>query len=236
MSSSSNADVIEIERRYAAVRARAAAACERAGRSPDQVTIIGVTKTKPAAIVRAAVEAGILNVGENYVQELAAKHEELGGIANWHFIGSLQRNKVKYIIPFVSMVHAVDSERLGAEIDRQAGLLGRRVPILLQVNTSAEESKHGVPPDGASELAARLAALPNVELRGLMTLAAFLDDPEEVRPMFRLLRETRDRIVREIPAAGPLPDLSMGMTNDFEVAIEEGATWIRIGTAIFGER
>lgn len=223
-----------IAQRYAEIRERVERACARVGRDPHDVTIIGVTKTKPAATVREAAEAGIGDVGENYAQELAAKHEELGDIVRWHYIGSLQRNKVKLVAPYVAMIHAVDSERLGAEIDRHAEQLGRRIPVLLQVNTSGEESKHGVAPEEATELARALTALPGLELRGLMTLAAFLDDPEQVRPMFRLLRLTRDRIETELGIS--LPELSMGMTNDFEVAVEEGATMVRVGTAIFGAR
>jgi pyridoxal phosphate enzyme (YggS family) len=227
-------EAASIAEQYSIITARVAAACRRAGRSPEEVTIVGVTKTKPAATVRAAAEAGIVDVGENYVQELVAKHDELGGIVRWHFIGSLQRNKVRSIIPFVHIIHAVDSERLGVEIDRQAQAVGRRVPVLLQVNTSDEESKHGVRPEEAADLARRLGSLPGIELRGLMTLAAFLDDPEAVRPMFALLRTTRDRLERELGLH--LPELSMGMTNDFEVAVEEGSTMVRIGTAIFGAR
>lgn len=227
-------EAASIAEQYSSITARVAAACRRAGRSPEEVTIVGVTKTKPTATVRAAAEAGIVDVGENYVQELVAKHDELGGIVRWHFIGSLQRNKVRSIIPFVHIIHAVDSERLGVEIDRQAQAAGRRVPVLLQVNTSDEKSKHGVTPAEAADLARRLSSLPGIELRGLMTLAAFLDDPEAVRPMFALLRTTRDRIERELGLH--LPELSMGMTNDFEVAVEEGSTMVRIGTAIFGAR
>ena len=213
---------------------RVAAACERAGRRPEDVRVIGVTKTKPAATIRAAREAGITDVGENYVQEIVEKHAELGEMVRWHFIGHLQRNKVRAIAPFVAMIHGVDSERLGEEIDRQAARLGRRVPVLVQVNTSGEESKFGVPPEEARPLAEALARMPNLELAGMMTIAAFLDDQELVRPMFRLLRELRDAISRDLSI--PLPHLSMGMTADFEAAIEEGATLVRIGTALFGGR
>ena len=159
---------------------RVAAACERAGRRPEDVRVIGVTKTKPAATIRAAREAGITDVGENYVQEIVEKHAELGEMVRWHFIGHLQRNKVRAIAPFVAMIHGVDSERLGEEIDRQAARLGRRVPVLVQVNTSGEESKFGVPPEEARPLAEALARMPNLELAGMMTIAAFLDDQELV--------------------------------------------------------
>ncbi len=219
---------------HARVLSMAAAACARVGRDPAGVTIIGVTKTKPVAAIEEAARAGLTDVGENYVQEFTEKHAALGDLVRWHFIGHLQRNKVRVVAPIVSMIHAVDSERLGAEIDRWASATGRRLPVLLQVNTSGEESKFGVTPEGALPLARALAAMPGLDLRGLMTLAAFLDDPEGTRPMFRLLRETRDRLRQETSL--DLPDLSMGMTNDFEVAVEEGATFVRVGTAIFGER
>jgi pyridoxal phosphate enzyme (YggS family) len=227
-------DETGIAARYQAIRARADAAALGAGRKPDDVKIIGVTKLKPAAMIRHAATAGITDVGENYVQELAAKHEELGDIVRWHFIGSLQRNKVRSIAPFVALVHSVDSEKLGAEIDRQAAAHGRRIPVLLEVNTSNEPSKAGIAPEHALELARALTSLGNIELRGMMTIAAFLDDAEIVRPMFRLLRELRDHTATTLGIE--LPHLSMGMTNDFEVAIAEGATMVRIGTAIFGRR
>ncbi len=228
------AETAGIAARYRQIRERADAACRRAGRAPDEVTILGVTKTKPAATVRAAAGAGITDIGENYVQELLGKQRELGDIVRWHYIGHLQRNKVREIVPFVTMIHGVDSERLGTEIGRQAEKLSRRIPVLIQVNTSGEESKFGIPPEEAGPLARRLAELPGLELSGLMTIPAIFDDPEGVRPMFRLLSELRGRIRRETGL--PLPHLSMGMTGDFEVAIEEGATLVRIGTALFGGR
>lgn len=223
-----------LEDRLREIERRVANAAERAGRDPAEITIVGVSKTKPADAIRDAAAAGLHDAGENYVQELVTKHEELGDLVRWHFIGHLQRNKVKYVAPFVHMIHAVDSERLGEEIDRRAGENERRIPVLLQVNTSGEESKFGCDPDAAPELGDRLASLPNVDLVGLMTLAAWLDDPEGTRPMFRLLGRVRDDLRGRLGL--PLPHLSMGMTNDFEVAIEEGATLVRIGTAIYGER
>ncbi|MEO5930875.1 MAG: YggS family pyridoxal phosphate-dependent enzyme [Candidatus Kapaibacterium sp.] len=225
-------DTDDIAGRYRDILRRIGAACARSGRDPHEVTVIGVTKTKPAEIVGAARDAGITEIGENYVQEMVAKHAVIGDAVHWHFIGHLQRNKVREIIPFTGMIHGVDSERLGAEIGRQAAALGRLMPVLLQVNTSGEESKFGVAPEDALYLGRALAAIPGIELRGLMTIAAFPDDPEEVRPMFRLLRDLRNNLRAEIP----LPDLSMGMTGDFEVAVEEGATLVRIGTALFGGR
>lgn len=224
----------QLQHSIATLRQRANDACNRAGRDPDQVQIIAVAKTKPAEAILAVRECGMMEIGENYVQELVEKHRAIGDAVRWHFIGHLQRNKVKYIAPFVRMIHGVDSLRLAEEINRQAAQHGRVIPVLLQVNTSGEESKFGVEPSGALGLAEGMLKLPNIQLQGLMTLAAFLDDPESVRPMFRQLHHTRDQLQQH--TGHPLPHLSMGMTNDFEVAIEEGATLVRIGTAIFGER
>jgi PLP dependent protein len=226
--------VISLAANLLSIRSRIDAACARAGRDPSEVTLIGVTKKHPAETISAAFEAGIVDVGENYVQELVEKHGAVNAAVRWHFIGHLQRNKVRQIAGFVHIIHGVDSERLAIEIGRQAILSGRTIPILLQVNTSGEPSKFGVAPSDAVTLARALASVEGIELVGMMTLAAFLDDPELTRPMFRLLRTLRDDARS---ATGlPLPHLSMGMTADFEVAIEEGATFVRIGTALFGER
>lgn len=224
----------DIAARYRLILDRVESACARAGRPADEVRVIGVTKTKPAEVLRAAHAAGITDIGENYVQELVQKHAMLGEIVRWHFIGHLQRNKVGEIIPFIGMIHGVDSERLATEISRRAQTIGRRIPVLAQVNTSGEESKHGIAPDQLSQLVSHMAELPGIELQGLMTIPAIFDDPEGVRPMFRLLRELRDHT--RTTTGLPLPHLSMGMTGDFEAAIEEGATMVRIGTALFGGR
>lgn len=224
----------EVRARYETVLESIGSACERSGRNPDDVTVIGVTKTKSAAVASEALRAGILNLGENYVQELVEKKDHVEADARWHYIGHLQRNKVKYIAPFVAMIHGVDSERLAREIGKQGEKFERTIPVLLQVNTSGEDSKFGCRPEDAVDLARVIADVEHVELCGLMTLAAFLDDPEAVRPMFRLLRSLRDTITAETGLN--LPHLSMGMTNDYEVAIEEGATLVRIGTALFGAR
>lgn len=219
------------------VERRVEGACARAGRSPGEVTLVGVSKKQPIGLLREAYEAGLRDFGESYVQELVGRYDESSEFADqvtWHFIGHLQRNKVSTLLPLVGMVHSVDTERLAQTIDRYAGELGRVVPVLLQVNTSGESSKYGCYPGGALTLAERILELEHVELRGLMTLAAFSDDPEFTRPMFRLLRDTRDLICDRLDCE--LPVLSMGMSNDFEVAIEEGSTLVRVGTAIFGER
>ncbi len=230
----------DVTERLGSLRKRITAAAIGSGRRAAEITIIGVTKTKPLSTVRAAIAAGILDIGENYVQELVAKQRELASssadapLPRWHMIGHLQRNKAALIVPFAAMIQSVDSERLAREVDRQAELYNRRMPILLQVNTSGETSKFGVHPDDALLLASSIEQLPNLHLSGLMTIAAPLDNPEELRPMFQLLREIRDRISQEI--GRPLEHLSMGMTDDFEVAVEEGSTMIRVGSGLFGSR
>lgn len=210
------------------------AACSRVGRNPDQVTLIAVTKTFDSAAVRAAVQAGVLDIGENYFQELRRKHDEVGDERiRWHFIGHLQTNKIKWIVPWVHRIHAVDSLHLGKEISRWGAQVGRPVEVLVEVNTSGESSKFGVSPDAAPSLLKELARLSSLRINGLMTMGPFLPDPEASRPAFRLLREIKEETERN---GIPLTELSMGMSGDFEVAIEEGATMIRIGTSIFGER
>ena len=219
-----------IAERWAAVRANVAAACERAGRAPSEVTIVAVSKTHPASAIREAAAAGATDFGENYAQELAAKQAELGEL-RWHFIGRLQRNKAKLVAGKVALVHAVDSEELAAELGKRAAQVQ---PILVAVNLAGETTKGGVTAETAPELARRIAALANVRLDGLMTMPPPSDDPEASRPMFEALRALRDRIAGEL--GQPLPSLSMGMSGDYEVAIQCGATHVRIGTAIFGGR
>jgi pyridoxal phosphate enzyme (YggS family) len=228
-----------IAERWAAVRASVAAACERAGRAPSEVTIVAVSKTHPASAIREATAAGASDFGENYAQELAGKQAELGrseaappsGALRWHFIGRLQRNKAKLVAGKVALVHAVDSEELAAELGKRAAALQ---PILLAVNLAGETTKGGITAEAAPALAQRIAAVANVRLDGLMTMPPPSEDPEASRPMFEALRELRDRIAGEL--GQPLPCLSMGMSGDFEVAIRCGATHVRIGTAIFGSR
>jgi len=216
------------------IRERIAGACRRAGRSPADVTLLAVGKTFPAAALIEAVRGGIGDIGENYVQELLAKRAALGGEdVRWHFIGHLQSNKVRQIVSCVHMIHSVDSGRLGLEIDRRAAAEGRVVDCLIEVNTTGEETKFGVRPDDVPLLAESLAGCRNLRLAGLMTIGPFLPEAEGSRPMFRRLRELRDSLAAAHPR---MTHLSMGMTGDFEVAIEEGATIVRIGTALFGRR
>lgn len=227
--------------RLEAVRERIEQACQRAGRSFDEVTLVGVSKTHPVEAVAIAREAGLRDFGENRAQELAEKAETLhgvyqGGDIRWHMIGHLQRNKVKDVIGCTDLFHALDSPRLARELDKRAAAEGRVLPCLVQVNVSGEDSKFGLDPEKTREMLRRLADHEHLCIKGLMTLAAPTDDPEDVRPQFRLLRdlfETCDTIT--YPHLD-MQMLSMGMSGDFEVAIEEGATHVRIGTAIFGSR
>jgi len=197
------------------------------------VTIVAVTKTRPAAVVRAAAAAGLSDFGENRVQEALAKQEELHDLAvRWHLIGSLQRNKARHAIHRFGLIHSVDSLELARELDRRAAP-GRTQPILIQVNCTAEPQKGGVEPGELPALLDQMAGFPRLELRGLMTMAALTDDPAQQRRAFRLLRELRDQAERR---GIRLPELSMGMSGDYQVAVEEGATMVRLGTILFGER
>ena len=210
------------------VRERVAAACERAGRSPDEVTIVGVSKTFPPEAIAEACRAGLTDIGENRVQEALRKIplvESQGLHPRWHLVGHLQTNKAKSALSVFGIIHSVDSLHLAEALSRRAG---QPVPVLLEVNVAGEASKFGFAPEDVPEAYRRIAALPNLDLQGLMTVAPFVPDPEEVRPLFRRLRELRDEL--------GLRELSMGMTDDFEVAIEESATMVRIGRAIFGPR
>ncbi|HEX3759827.1 MAG TPA: YggS family pyridoxal phosphate-dependent enzyme [Kofleriaceae bacterium] len=222
-----------IAERWRAVAARVAAACERAGRPVGDVAIIAVSKTHPAEAIRDALAAGATDFGENYAQELAGKADELAGAGplRWHFIGRLQRNKVRLVAGKVALIHAVDSVELATEIARRAGAVQ---PILLAVNVGGEASKGGVTADDAPAVARALAGVAGSSLDGLMTMPPPADDPEASRPHFLALRALRDRLADQL--GRPLPVLSMGMSHDFEVAIACGATHVRIGTAIFGSR
>ena len=225
-----------IATRLEAVRERIAAACERAGRDPAGVTVVGVTKTHPVDAVEEALAAGQLDLGENRAQELVPKAEEAAGMGldpRWHFIGGLQRNKVRQVLPHIAVLHSLDSLRLATEIERRAEQ-GRSpnpdvpLPCSLEVNVGGEAAKQGVEPAEVGELLRAAADLRHVEVVGLMTVAPQVDEPELVRPVFRALRELAE--------AHGLAELSMGMTEDYEVAIEEGATVVRLGRVIFGPR
>jgi pyridoxal phosphate enzyme (YggS family) len=218
------------------IRDRIQAACLRANRNPEDVRLVAVSKTKPAAMIDTAAEAGQTLFGENYVQEFLAKSEEVNASVDWHFIGSLQSNKVKYLRDKVSMIHSVDRLSLAKEINRQWKKSGETVDILIQINLGEEETKSGTEENALEQLVREVAALPHVRIRGLMALPPYLDDPEEVRPFFKRLRQLAAKLDKlHIPGV-EMRELSMGMSHDFEVAIEEGATLVRVGSAIFGSR
>ncbi len=224
----------DLAQRLQEVRTRVDVAARAVGRDPSSVRLVAVSKTKPAAQVEEAYRAGVRELGENYAQELAEKHRALAhlpGIA-WHFVGRLQTNKAKVVAPIAAMVHAIDSLRLAEELDKRARSRSEPLPVLVEVNVGGEESKGGVEPDALGPLLDAMEKLPLVSLRGLMSIPPPTQSGEGARRFHRALRELRDRH----GGVARLPELSMGMTSDFEVAIEEGATIVRIGTAIFGER
>lgn len=212
-------------------------ACIAAGRNPDSVTLIAVSKTFGYRDIEEVVRAGVLDVGENYVQEIREKRAEVVDPAiRWHFIGHLQSNKVKYIADWVHLIHSVDNENVAAEIQKRGARLGRVIDVLIEVNTSGERSKFGVTPGKAIDFVRKLSPQPNLRVLGVMTISSYLPEPEESRPSFRLLKTVFDDINSANVLPEPMKHLSMGMTHDFTVAIEEGSTMVRIGTAIFGSR
>jgi hypothetical protein len=225
-----------ISANLAQVRPRIEAACTRAGRHPGDIVLVAVAKTFPAESVREAVRAGVRDIGENYVQELLRKRAALPEDVRWHFVGHLQTNKVKQIAPWIHLIHAVESLSLVRELDRRAEEVGRILDVLIEVNTTGETTKYGMSPDAVAGFIQSLEEFSHIRVGGLMTIGPFLPDPEGSRPMFRRLRQLRDELTRRPQHNVELHHLSMGMTGDFEVAIEEGATIIRIGTAIFGSR
>lgn len=218
------------------IRSRIAQAALKAGREPDSVRLVAVSKTKPAAAIAEAFSCGQQIFGENYVQELVAKQAELPQGIHWHFIGSLQSNKVRQIAGMVDLIHSVDRISLAREIDRQWGALGKVCDVLVQVNISRETTKSGTDTAALLGLVREVAALPHLKVRGLMTMPPFFDDPEGARPYFRALRELAAQVDAAAIAGVEMKELSMGMSGDFEVAIEEGATLVRVGSALFGER
>jgi pyridoxal phosphate enzyme (YggS family) len=219
---------MDIEHNVQELQRRIAGACERVGRSPDEVTLVVVTKTIEVPAIEAAFHAGIRNFGENRVQEARPKIEQLASLRahlTWHMVGHLQTNKAKTAVDFFDIIHSVDSLRLAEALSRRSQ---KRLPVLIEVNVAAEATKSGFILPEVDEAVKRIGRLPNLEIDGLMTIAPWVSDAEEVRPVFRRLRQLGDAL--------GLRHLSMGMTDDFEVAIEEGATLVRIGRAIFGER
>jgi pyridoxal phosphate enzyme (YggS family) len=220
----------------ARIREEIAAAARHVGRDPAGVRLVAVSKTKPAAAVDEAARAGQLLFGENYVQEFAAKATQVHEPVEWHFIGHLQSNKVRQLAGLVTMIHSVDRLSLAREIDRQWAKLDRPCDILLEVNLAGETTKSGTTAQEVTELVRQVAQLPFVRVRGLMTMPPFFDEPEAARPYFRQLRELAAELSAMALPGVEMAELSMGMSGDFSVAIQEGATLVRIGTALFGGR
>lgn len=213
-----------------------ASACSESGRNREDVKLIAVSKTKPVSALREAYDLGIRDFGENKVQELLDKYEQMPGDIRWHMIGHLQRNKVKYIVDKVYMIHSVDSYRLAEEISREAVKKNVNVSVLIEVNVAGEESKFGASAEETVSLVEDIAKLPNLTIRGLMTIAPYVENSEENRLYFAKLRQIYVDIIHKNIDNVFMEELSMGMTGDYEVAITEGATYIRVGTGIFGER
>lgn len=226
----------EIKRNLHNIMLRARAAAEKSGRSLEDIKIIAVTKTVDVDRINSVYEYGLRDMGENRVQELLEKYDQLPSDIKWHIIGHLQTNKVKYIVDKVQMIHSVDSLELAKEIDTRAARHQRKVDILLQVNVSGEETKFGISPDKVNEYISVLSGMENIALKGLMTIAPYAQDPQDVRPVFRNLYNIYIDIKSKRYDNVSMDYLSMGMSNDFEVAIEEGANVVRIGTSIFGKR
>ncbi len=218
------------------VNRRIRAACERVGRDPDEVTLIAVSKTKPVEMIAEAYEAGVRDFGENKVQEMTEKMAQLPDDIRWHMIGHLQRNKVKYLIGKVHLIHSVDSLRLAQEISAQSAKQNVDTDILIEVNIAGEESKFGISREETLALVEEAAKLPRIHIRGLMVVAPYVEDPEDNRTYFRELKNLSVDISNKNIDNISIYVLSMGMTGDFEVAVEEGATMVRVGTGIFGER
>jgi hypothetical protein len=226
-----------VARNLAVIRERIKAACVRAGRDPGGVKLVGVTKTVPVERIREGIEAGVAILGENYMQEAMSKKEALAGLrASWHCIGRLQTNKAKTAVECCDWIETLDREAIATELNRRAKDAGKKVPVLIQVNIGGEATKSGIRPDDLKSFFKLVSGLEALDVRGLMALPPFFDQPDLVRPYFRQMRELLEKLKQEATAPGKLVELSMGMSGDFEVAIEEGATLVRIGTALFGHR
>ena len=226
---------MSIARNLEEIRERMATAAAQAGREPDSVRLVAVSKIKPAQAVQEALAAGQVLFGENYVQEASEKIPKVGGGPTWHMIGHLQSNKAKLCVSLFDAVQTLDRLKLAKALSRHAAELGKNLTVFIQVNVGAEEQKSGCTPQEALALAQGVARLPGLSLKGLMTMPPFFDDPERARPLFAKLRELAEVMAPELPP-GCMTELSMGMSGDFEAAIKEGATLVRVGTAIFGSR
>ncbi len=218
------------------VQERIAAAARRAGREPSEIVLVGASKSVDVERIRAAIEAGLQHIGENYAQEAWAKYQKIGDAVTWHFIGRLQTNKAKLVVRFCRFVQSLDRLALAEELDRRAKQVGRVIECLLEVNIGGEATKGGVPPEEVASFLRQISGLTNLRVVGLMAMPPYFPDPEDVRPYFRAMAELFERLKREAPLGVEMRYLSMGMSHDFEVAIEEGANIVRVGTAIFGPR
>lgn len=230
--------MIDIDENIKRIKENISKTCSKFGRNPEDITVIAVTKTIDhlflSANLQSFLENGITNFGENRVQEMMEKQPHIADSINWHMIGNLQRNKVKYIVGKVKMIHSLDSVKLASEINRIAEREGVFVDTLIEINIAAEESKHGIPPEQAISLAKEISAFPHIRIRGLMTVAPYVTNPEENRKSFRKMNELYNELKSVL--GNDIKYLSMGMTNDYITAIEEGANIVRIGTGIFGSR
>jgi pyridoxal phosphate enzyme (YggS family) len=225
-----------IDENIASIRERIYNRALKTKRKPDEITLVAVTKTVDTNRIKEAKEAGITAFGENYIQEAMGKIPHIGEGVTWHMIGRLQTNKVKYVVPLFSMIHSVDSIRLAEGISKQAIERDKIMEVLIQVNISQENAKAGVKPEELPQLLEAVSSLKGITVKGLMTMPPYFTDPEKMRPFFATLRELRDKLIVFFSDSLSLAHLSMGMSSDFEVAIDEGATILRIGTAIFGGR
>lgn len=225
-----------LKENFEEVEAKIQAACKRCGRNREEITLVAVSKTKPVSMLQEAYELGTRTFGENKVQEIMDKYPVLPQDISWHMIGHLQRNKVKYIIDKVSLIHSVDSFRLAEAIEKEAAKKNLIANILIEVNVAKEETKFGIMPEDLEELIDQITAFPHIRVRGLMTIAPYVANPEENRVYFQRLRKLAVDIGAKKADNVTMSILSMGMTNDYEVAIEEGATMVRVGTGLFGMR
>jgi PLP dependent protein len=223
----------QIKENLLRVMERIEKAAQRSKRDPSEIKLVAVSKTVEAARIKEVIEAGVSILGENYVQEAKKKIEEIGRSVAWHFIGHLQLNKAKYVIHLFDMIHSLDNIPLAEELSRRAEQADRMIKVLIEINLSGEATKFGTDEGEILNLARRILQLSHLSLEGLMTMPPYFDSPEMSRPYYVKLRELKERLVRE---GIPMKELSMGMSNDFEIAIEEGATYVRVGTAIFGPR
>ena len=218
------------------INSRIGVSAEKSGRDPGEITLVGVSKRISNELIIEGIQSGLINLGENYAQEFRDKYEILNPDYNkviWHFIGHLQKNKIKYVIGKMALFHSLNSISLAEEIDKRAALLGIKVNMLIEINTSGEESKTGITFEESDKLLEHAGQLKNIKIKGFMTMAPYSVDPEDARPYFSKLKQYRDSKLPDYPDA---IELSMGMSGDFEIAVEEGATIVRVGTAIFGER